>query len=405
MPLIVRRHLAVLTHVPFEGPGAIEDWAAARGHGLSRIALHRGETLPRVGDVDALVVMGGPMGADDEARFSFLADEKALLRACIEARRPVLGVCLGAQLLARTLDARVTAQGYREIGWFPLRWSAAARRVPGFSHVPAESTVFHWHGDTFAVPAGTVPLASSGACASQGFATPDGRVVGLQFHVEMRDEDVRALVDSGRHELADGGRFVQAEHEILSGFARHGAALRPLLESLLDGWITTAAPSGPIFRFFADDHRRLDAFLRQATARDGPIDLEAFASFRAGILRHIGMEEKALFTVARNARGGQPLDLAARLRVDHGAIAALLVPTPTREIVAKLRSVLEPHNRREEEPGGAYDAADAALGLEAAEHLVEELRSFPEPPLKPYNDAPAVFRHIEENLALSRRQW
>jgi len=400
-----RRQVVVLTHVPFEGPGAIGDWAQARGHSLATVALHRGEAVPAAAGIDALVVMGGPMGADDERRFPFLADEKALLRACLETRRPVLGVCLGAQLLARALGAPVTAQGHREIGWFALRWSPAARGVAGFSHVPAEGTVFHWHGDTFALPAGTVPLASSEGCANQGFATPDGRVVGLQFHVEMRDEDVRALVDNGRDELAEGGRFVQTGDEILSGFARHGAALRPLLDALLDGWIATAAPTGRLHRFFAEDHRRLDTFLNEATAGDGPIDLDAFASFRAGILRHIGMEEKALFTAAREARGGQPLDLAARLRVDHGAIAALLVPAPTRETVAKLRSVLEPHNRREEEPGGAYDAADATLGPEAAERLVEELRRFPEPPLKPYNDAPAVFRHIEENLALSRRQW
>jgi hypothetical protein len=117
------------------------------------------------------------------------------------------------------------------------------------------------------------------------------------------------------------------------------------------------------------------------------------------------MEEKVLFTAARAARAGEPLGIAARLRVDHGAIAALLVPTPTRAIVARLRSVLEPHNRREEQPGGAYDASDEALGAAAAERLIAELEAFPEPPLKPYNDAPEVFRHIEENLDSSRRQW
>ena len=100
-----------------------------------------------------------------------------------------------------------------------------------------------------------------------------------------------------------------------------------------------------------------------------------------------------------------PLDLAARLRVDHGAIAALLVPTPTRAIVDDLLSVLAPHNRREEEPGGAYDASDQALGPEEAARLAAELEAFPEPPLNPYNDGPAVAMHIAETLALSRRQW
>jgi hypothetical protein len=117
------------------------------------------------------------------------------------------------------------------------------------------------------------------------------------------------------------------------------------------------------------------------------------------------MEEKYLFVIAKAARGGRALELAARLRVDHGAIAALLVPTPTPAIVHDLLSILVPHNRREEEPGGVYDAADEALGGAEAERLVTELESFPEPPLKPYNDGPGVARHVEETLALSRRQW
>jgi hypothetical protein len=162
---------------------------------------------------------------------------------------------------------------------------------------------------------------------------------------------------------------------------------------------------GPLHRFFAADHRRLDAALSRSIAGTGPVDLDAFGEFRAGILRHIGMEEKVLFAAAREARGGEPLPIAARLRIDHGAIAALLVPTPTRPIVAQLLAVLGPHNRREENAGGVYDACDDALGTAAAERLVAELRAFPEPPLKPYNDGPEAFRHIEATLERSRRQW
>jgi hypothetical protein len=163
--------------------------------------------------------------------------------------------------------------------------------------------------------------------------------------------------------------------------------------------------AGPLHRFFSADHDRLDDLLRRATAGSGPIDLELFGAFRAGLLRHIGMEEKVLFAAAREASGGRPLDIAERLRVDHGAIASLLVPTPTRALVGTLLSLLGPHNRREEEQGGVYAACDQALGRAAAERLVDALRAFPEPPLKPYNDGPQVQKHIEENLALSRRQW
>ncbi len=235
-----KRRLTVLQHVPFEGPGAIGDWAEARGHAIDRVELHRGAALPAMASVDALVVMGGPMGVGDEERFPFLKEEKRLIRTCVEAGRPVLGVCLGAQLLAEVLGAHVGAQGYREIGWFPLGWDGRARTVPPFAHVPDESVVFHWHGDTFSLPPGTVPLASSAACANQGFTTDDGRVVGLQFHIEMRDEDVRALVRQGGDEIAAGGSFVQSDAEILAGHARHGTPLGPLLETLLDRWLATA---------------------------------------------------------------------------------------------------------------------------------------------------------------------
>ena len=162
---------------------------------------------------------------------------------------------------------------------------------------------------------------------------------------------------------------------------------------------------GPFHRFFSADHRRLDELLRRSLAGAGAVDLGPFGAFRAGLLRHIGMEEKVLFAAARAARGGEPLPLADKLRVDHGAIAALLVPTPTRALVAEILSVLGPHNVREEEPDGVYDACDRALGRDAAERLVGDLQTFPEPPLKPYNDGPAVMDHIAANLELSRRQW
>ena len=162
--------------------------------------------------------------------------------------------------------------------------------------------------------------------------------------------------------------------------------------------------NGPLHRFFAADHRRLDGLLKRSLSEPSRIDLGPFGEFRAGILKHIGMEERVLFVAARRARG-EPLAIAARLRVDHGAIAALLVPTPTPAIVAEILSVLGPHNRREEEPGGAYDACDEAVGPAEAERLLQELRGFPEVPLKAYNDGPEVSKHIEATLELARRQW
>jgi len=162
--------------------------------------------------------------------------------------------------------------------------------------------------------------------------------------------------------------------------------------------------NGPLHRFFAGDHRRLGELLKRSISKPGRIDLGPFGEFRAGILKHIGMEERVLFSAARRARG-KPLALAARLRVDHGAIVALLVPTPTPAIVAEILSVLGPHNRREEEPGGVYAACDEAVNPADAERLVEELRVFPEVPLKAYNNGPEVLTHIEATLERARRQW
>jgi hypothetical protein len=162
--------------------------------------------------------------------------------------------------------------------------------------------------------------------------------------------------------------------------------------------------NGPLHRFFSADHRRLDLLLRRSIAEPGRVDLGPFGEFRAGILKHIAMEEKVLFPAARDARGA-PLPLASRLRVDHGAIAALLVPTPTPGIVAEILSVLGPHNRREEEPGGVYAACDQAVGPAEAERLVGELLAFPDVPLNAYNDGPEVLRHIAATLERARRQW
>ncbi len=159
---------------------------------------------------------------------------------------------------------------------------------------------------------------------------------------------------------------------------------------------------GPLSRFFADDHRRLEALLDRAAAGPGPIDPVLFEEFRAGLLRHIGMEEKILLPAAQRARGGTPLPMARQLRLDHGAIAALLVPTPTGAVVGQLRAILAVHDALEEDPDGAYDTCDRLLAGESAV-LIEQLQAFPAVRTAPHNDGPFVERHIAEVLALAGR--
>jgi len=152
-----------------------------------------------------------------------------------------------------------------------------------------------------------------------------------------------------------------------------------------------------IRRFLCDDHARLDALLARAAAQPERIDREAYDEFRRGLLKHIGMEEKILLPAALRLRG-EPLELAARLRLDHGALAALLVPTPTRAILRALRAILEGHNRLEEDAGGVYEICERLAG-EAAGELLAQLRAAPEVPAAAHVDSPRVMSATRRALA------
>jgi hypothetical protein len=154
--------------------------------------------------------------------------------------------------------------------------------------------------------------------------------------------------------------------------------------------------------FLAADHRRLEALLDRATADPEAVDRVLFEEFRAGLLRHIGMEEKILLPAARRALGGTPLPIARRLRLDHGAIAALLVPTPSATGIARLRQLLELHDALEEGPDAVYDICDRLLAEEVAD-LLSALKAYPAVRTAPHADGPMVEAHIRETLDLAGR--
>jgi hypothetical protein len=153
-----------------------------------------------------------------------------------------------------------------------------------------------------------------------------------------------------------------------------------------------------IYRYLAGDHARLEQLLRRAMSRPAEIETSAYARFRAGLLRHIGMEEKILLPAAQRAHGGKPLPAAARLRLDHGALAALLVPSPTRSIGAAIRAVLAAHNPVEEGAGGLYEQCEELVGVEAAQ-ILDALLSAPEVRVAPHNDGPNVIEATRRALA------
>lgn len=219
-----------IEHVPFEGPAAIATVASKQGHELARTRTYAGEPLPGLDDFDLLAVMGGPMGVHDTGEFSWLVDEIRYIRIAAESGKRVLGVCLGAQLLAFALGAEVTRQAEREIGWFPVELTPDAGRSPAFAGFPERCPAFHWHGDTFAIPAGATRLAFSQACANQAFAI-GASLVGLQFHLETTPESMELLIEHCSNELGPG-RWVQTPEQMRAGLDQVKTTHR-LLETLL----------------------------------------------------------------------------------------------------------------------------------------------------------------------------
>ena len=156
--------------------------------------------------------------------------------------------------------------------------------------------------------------------------------------------------------------------------------------------------SGKLHRYLAGDHERLDALLDRAMSDPENIDAAAYAQFRSGLLKHIGMEEKVLFPAARKQRGGEPLPIAAKLRLDHGALTALLVPTPTAPIVAAIRAILKAHNPIEEDPGGVYDQCEDLAETEAGQ-ILRQLQNFSEVKVLPHVDNMFVMYATRRALA------
>ncbi len=173
-----------LLHTPTEGPGTIAPFIAARGACVHDARLYAGAGVPADPRYFALIVaMGGPMNVDEEDRYPFLREETAFLRTAIAANVPVLGVCLGAQIIAKACGARVVKAPQPEIGWYPITLTATAVNDPIFAGLPRECIVLHWHEDMALLPDGAVLLASSAACPHQAFRI--GSALALQFHVEI----------------------------------------------------------------------------------------------------------------------------------------------------------------------------------------------------------------------------
>jgi GMP synthase-like glutamine amidotransferase len=229
-------NIRVLQHVAFEGLGSIAAWIEARQAIAGFTRFFEAPDLPALDSIDMLIILGGPMSANDEDALPWLAREKQFIRDAVAREIPILGICLGAQLIAGAMGARVYPNPIKEIGWFPVR----AVPVPaGNFRFPQECIAFHWHGETFDLPEGAVHLAKSECCENQAFQL--GRnVIGLQFHLETTLHSASALMENCRDEIV-AGPCIQSEKELrsapLSSYQTINAAMNEVLSYL------TEAPS------------------------------------------------------------------------------------------------------------------------------------------------------------------
>ncbi len=207
-----------LQHVPFEDIGSMANDFITRAYTLGTTHWYRGDQAPDVHSFDALIVMGGPMGIYDEEIYPWLADEKILIKDAINAGKIVIGICLGAQLIADVLGGKVTRNTHKEIGWLPLQVLPAASAHPVAQILAKYPDVFHWHGDTFAIPPGALHIARSEGCLNQAYVI-NNQVYGFQFHLETTPASAAALIEHCAADI-DGSRYTQPADFMLADAQR-----------------------------------------------------------------------------------------------------------------------------------------------------------------------------------------
>jgi GMP synthase (glutamine-hydrolysing) len=202
-----------LQHVRHEGIGTMEEWIRQKKYFLSRTRLFATEPLPKINEIDWLLVMGGPMSVNDEDTLPWLKEEKQFVRRAIDAGKTVLGFCLGSQMIANVLGARVYKNPCKEIGWFDLDLTKEGLASGAFCQFPQRLKVYQWHGETFDLPQGCTLAATSQYCKNQAFVFNE-RAMGMQFHLEVTQEDVRSWTVNASDELTNE-KHIQSPDQML----------------------------------------------------------------------------------------------------------------------------------------------------------------------------------------------
>lgn len=198
------KNVLILQHVGCEGPGILAGSLAAFDFNIRTVRGDLGESIPRaLNDTAALVVMGGPMSVYEQTRYPFLVDEIRLVESAVRAQIPILGVCLGSQILATALGAGVRKGSRKEIGWYPVYLDQTAPADLLFGEAPRQFDGFHWHGDVFDLPEGAVRLAYSDWTECQAFRHKSA--YGILFHMEVTKDSIAGMADAFPEELAQAG--------------------------------------------------------------------------------------------------------------------------------------------------------------------------------------------------------
>lgn len=203
-----------IQHVAFETPGYLLGWAKHRQHQVSFTEIFNEIIFPGPGNIDLLVIMGGPMGVYEEDKYPWLVPEKRFIKETIEQGKKVLGICLGSQLIAEVLGAHVYPHSEKEIGWWPVIKVKANSNDRLLNGLPDEFITYHWHGDTFDLPVNAVHLFETPACPHQGFRVGNN-IAGIQFHMEATNVLVNDMIRHGKDELVVSP-YIQSE-EIMIG--------------------------------------------------------------------------------------------------------------------------------------------------------------------------------------------
>lgn len=218
-------------HVPFEGPGLITDWIEKKGFQLNYTRFYENDSLPDPDTVDLLIIMGGPMNVLDFHIHPWMKDEVEWVSNFLGSGKAILGICLGAQIIATALGSDVYPGKEKEIGWHSIRFLPGLGEFKICKNLPSARKVFHWHGDTFDIPKGAIRIAESNLFPNQGFIY-EKRVIALQFHLEVGPKNVEDLVENCRDELLPGP-YIQNESE-LRDEKRFTDENRVLLFNILD---------------------------------------------------------------------------------------------------------------------------------------------------------------------------